>query len=202
MSAATLQLRGIESRLLALASLLPAVESPSARTGDEAGIRRRDPQQWRALYESERAPLYRYALSRLGSAEDAEDLVGQVFEAAWESAHRYEDRGLAPRAWLFGIARNLVLMRRRGLFRKPPPLALEAFDQPHSDSGMDASMIDLAAAIRSLPGDLAEVVTLRFLHGLTAPETAAVLDVPLSTVKGRQLRALERLRNALGDDNA
>lgn len=195
-----MQLLGIESRLFALASLLPAVDSSPSGAKDAAGIRRRDPAPWHQLYEAERAPLYRYALSRLGSAEDAEDLVGQVFEAAWESAGRYEDRGLAPRAWLFGIARNLVLMRRRGLFRRPPALALEAFDQPHTETGMDATMLDLATAIRGLPGDLAEVVTLRFLHGLSAAETAAVLDVPLTTVKGRQLRALQRLRTDLGDD--
>lgn len=151
------------------------------------------------LFEQERVPLYRYALSRLGSAEEAEDLVGQVFEEAWEHANRYESRGLPPRAWLFGIARNLALMRRRGLFRRPPPLALEAFDQPINEAGMDPAMLDLASAIRSLPRDLAEVVTLRFLHGLTVDETASVIDVPASTVKGRQLRALERLRLTLGE---
>jgi RNA polymerase sigma-70 factor (ECF subfamily) len=93
-------------------------------------------------------------------------------------------------------------MRRRSLLRRPPALALEAFDQPQTEVRLDASQLDLAHGIQRLPRDLGEVVTLRFLHGLTADETASVLNVPVPTVKSRQLRALTQLRKWLGPESA
>jgi len=162
-------------------------------------LRRRDPAAWRELFEREMPAIYRYAYSRVPSAGDAEDLASLVFEQAWRSAEHLQDRGLPARAWLFGIARHVVTEHRRRLFRAPPVVALEAFDGP--DEGLEghAEQLALAKAVASLPRADAEVVTLRFLHGLSLAETAEAMGTTVDAVKARQARALRKLRELLGD---
>jgi RNA polymerase sigma-70 factor (ECF subfamily) len=167
---------------------------PSAQI---AALREHDAAAWNALFETEMAAIYRYTLSRTGVAQEAEDLTSQVFVEAWEHAHTLRDQGSLPRAWLFGIARNLVNSRRRKLFRQPPALALEAFDYFDDDSQLDPGLMDLAAAIATLRSAHAEVIVLRFIHGLSLEEAAAVLKTTVDGVKGRQSRALAELRKRL-----
>ena len=160
-------------------------------------LRRRDPESWRELFAEEMPVIYRYGMSRLGNAHDAEDLAGQVFEEAWKHAESLKDRGLPARVWLFGIARNLVATHRRRWFRQQPALALEAFDAPAIDPGLDTELIDLARSIAQLSSAHAEVISLRFIHGLSLQETAEVLGTTVDGVKGRQARALAELRDRL-----
>jgi len=143
--------------------------------------------------------IFRYARLRLGNADRAEDATAEVFEQAWRSVGSFEDRGLPPRAWLFGIARNVVGSHRRWLFRQPPQVALEAFDGPGGDSGLSAERLDLAQAIADLEPPHAEVISLRFLNGLSLEETAATLGISIDAVKGRQARALLALRARLAE---
>lgn len=169
-----------------------AVEAPSA-----ASLRDRDPWAWRALFEREMPAIFRYARLRLGDAGRAEDATAEVFEHAWRSAETFEDRGLPARAWLFGIARNVVGSHRRWLFRQPPHVTLEPFDQTGPDPGLSPERLDLARAIGELERAHAEVITLRFVHDLSLEETAATLGVTVDAVKGRQARALVALRTRL-----
>lgn len=178
----------------------PAVERPlsaPAAGGVFERLRRRDPSTWRRLFDDEMPAIYRYAYSRAGSSADAEDLAAQVFEEAWKSADHIEDRGLPPRAWLFGIARHVVGSHRRRAFQRPPMLALEAFDGADESMKQATDQIALAGAIARLPKDDAEVVTLRFLHGLSLHETALAMRVSVDAIKSRQARALRKLRSLL-----
>lgn len=163
-------------------------------------LRRRDPDAWHALYSDEMRAIYRYARARVGSATDAEDLTARVFEEAWKHAESLEDRGLPPRAWLFGIARHVVASHRRHWLRKPPHLSIEGFDAAGDESRPSPELLDVARAIRQLPAKQAEVVTLRFLHGLSLQETAAVVGASVDAIKGRQARALAELRRMLAVD--
>ncbi|MCK9518127.1 MAG: sigma-70 family RNA polymerase sigma factor [Dehalococcoidia bacterium] len=173
------------------------VQVDRAGSAEIERLRARDPQTWSLLFEREVAAIYRYALSGLGRPEDAEDVTSAVFAAAWEGADRLRDHGLPARAWLFGIARNIIGTHRRWLLRRPPVLALEAFDQPESDRGLSPELLDLAQALQRLNRGQAEVVSLRFIHGLSLEETASVLETSVEGVKGRQARALAALRETL-----
>jgi RNA polymerase sigma-70 factor (ECF subfamily) len=164
--------------------------------GEAELLRRQDPDTWRALFLTEMPAVYRYVASRTRTAAEAEDLTSDVFEAAWKGAHGYQDRGLPPRAWLFGIARNLVNSHRRALFRKPPELELGPETSPGASDEMER--VELADAIKRLSRSHAEVIALRFVHQLTLDETAAVLSTTVNAVKGRQARALQALRDVLG----
>lgn len=173
---------------------LPAGHEPSSMIDR---LRKRDSNAWHHLFSTEMTAVYRYALSRLGNPADAEDLVGHVFEEAWEHAESLQDRGLPARAWLFGIARNLVNSHRRRWFRQAPTLTLEAFDAPLDDPGLNPDMMDLARAIGALAASHGEVISLRFIHGLSLQETADVLGTTIDGVKGRQARALAELRDRM-----
>lgn len=176
------------------ASHLEPRVAPDERTDAAiAALRSRNATAWEALFRNEVDALYRYVVSRLGP-DAAEDATGSIFEEAWKSAESLRDQGLPARAWLFGIARNVVNRHRRRWFRRPPVLSLDAARDLGTSEPERAELLDLASAIHRLPADQAEVITRRFVHGLSAPEAAAVLAVSTDAVRGRQKRALATLR--------
>ena len=188
--------RGLWATLLAAHNLAPDAVSTISNS-DAARLQRREPDAWRDLFEREMPAIYRYAKSRLADASEAEDATSQVFTEAWEHAEAFQDRGLPPRAWLFGIARNVVNTHRRRWFGRPPAVAIEAFDGALADPGLDAGLLDLARSLALIDPAHAEVISLRFIHGLSLHETAIALGTSLDGVKGRQARALARLRDHL-----
>ena len=105
--------------------------------GEVSRLRNRRQDAWNDFFVREMPAVYRYALSRLASSSDAEDAASHTFEQAWEHADRLEDEGLPARAWLFGIARNVVNTYRRRRLRRPPPVALESFDMGAADRSLD-----------------------------------------------------------------
>ena len=167
-----------------------------------AAIQQGGPAAWQALYLETRDALYRYTMGRLGNAEDAEDVVGEVFERALASVARSRDVGLPARAWLFGIARNLVNGRRRAFYRRPPHLPLELFDGSSGDPRLEPDLLDLVRAIALLPAGHSEVIVLRFFHGLTLAETANILGTSTGSIKSRQFRATTALRKLLDGNGA
>ena len=172
----------------------PALATPSADA-----LRDQDPWAWRTLFEREMPAIFRYARLRLGDESRAEDATAEVFEHAFRSIESYEERGLPVRAWLFGIARNVVASHRRWFVRQPPQVALEAFDAAHADRGLSAERLDLARAIARLEAAHAEVITLRFVHDLSLEDTAGALGISIDAVKGRQARALVALKAQLAE---
>lgn len=158
-------------------------------------LRRRDPDAWKDFFLQEMPAVYQYVASRVPPGPEAEDLTSEVFEAAWTSADRLQDRGVPPRAWLFGIARNVVNNHRRRWFRRPPAFGLTSDIPGASSPGGDDHL--LADAIARLPSGHAEVINLRFVQGLTLQEVADALETSVDAVKGRQARALLALREAL-----
>lgn len=173
----------------------PLAGAPSS--GQVRAIRDREPGAWHELFNREMPAIYRYAFSRLGDAGTAEDATSEVFEQAWRHAETFEDRGLPVRAWLFGIARNVVGSHRRSWFRRAPHLAIEAFDGAGYDAELSPERLDLARAVAALEPAHAEVISLRFVHGLSLQEAAEVIGASVDAVKGRQARALAALRERL-----
>lgn len=184
--------------LLAVRKLAPDT-APVVSNSEAARLQRREPDAWRVLFEREMPAIYRYAQSRLANASEAEDATSQVFAEAWEHAEAFEDQGLPPRAWLFGIARNVINTHRRRWFGRRPAVAIEAFDGAAADPGLDADLLDLARSMALIEPAHAEVISLRFIHGLSLQETAIALGTSVDGVKGRQARALARLKDHLGE---
>ena len=162
------------------------------------GLRRGDPDVWRRLFEDESPAIYRYAYSRLGTREDAEDVTNLVFAEAWNAIERYRDEGLPVRAWLFGIARRLASRHRARFMARNADLSIDALQVEGSADAVSVDQVDLAQALASLDAGHTEVLSLRFVHGLSLMEVAVILKTSVDGVKGRQKRGLEALRRQLG----
>jgi RNA polymerase sigma-70 factor (ECF subfamily) len=123
----------------------------------------------------------------------AEDLLQETFAAV---VRRPEGLRLSasPRAYLFGIARNLsVDACRRFRPTEDLPLDFPAHDQTQNDPRLET----MRSAITRLNHSLREVIEFRLQSELSYEEIAAVLDVPIGTVRSRLHHAVKQLRHAL-----
>jgi RNA polymerase sigma-70 factor (ECF subfamily) len=129
-------------------------------------------------------------LRRFGMSDaDAEDGVQEVFLIVAHKLPTYEERG-AIRAWLFTLARQVASHARRSDTRRAlrdrlaqPPSA--GADPQRSAEQMQAKAL-MERFLDALSEGQAMVFYLSEVEGLRAPEVAAALDLPLTTVYGRQ----------------
>lgn len=165
-------------------------------TGDDelmGQIREGSGTAFELLFERYRAPVWRFFRRRTPDAGRAEELAQDTFVAVLEAAARYETRG-AFRAFLFGIAYNVLLADRR----KAAHRASEPLDQdfPASAGDPDAGLW-VRQALKQLHANDREVLMLREYEQLTYEEIAAVRQIPLNTVRSQLFRARMALRDAL-----
>ncbi len=160
----------------------------------------------RELLDRYRPRLWGYLWHQAGEDRDrAEDLLQEVCIAIWQHAASF--RGEARVAtWIFRLAHNRALNARRARDRHPEGHQvtwLDAedpqFTMPH-DEDLHITRLDLGTALRRLPERQREVIALLFVTGFTMAETAAILHIPLGTVKSRLAQARESLRTAVQGD--
>lgn len=156
------------------------------------------------LFEAHRAGLYRYLSRRVGPTT-AEDAVGETFLAALRGRHGYDPGRADVRAWLFGIAANVM---RRHVRTELQGLRLTArlASRPGADRAADhadavADRVDaqrwvrqLAAALAELNAEDRELLLLSSWADLNATEIGMALDLPASTVRSRLFRIRRQLR--------
>lgn len=146
-----------------------------------------------------------YRVVRRMTADDmlAEDILQETFLRFWLALPRYRNDGpLFP--YLVTIAANLARDRwrrdRRWHDQNPDEVpAFQADLQPTPEEWMERQEVleALARAVEHLPPIYRAVIALRYDAGLTYEEIAAVLDLPLNTVRVRLHRAKARLRTLL-----
>jgi RNA polymerase sigma-70 factor, ECF subfamily len=153
----------------------------------------------RALYDEHGGALLRYLRGLTGRGDLAEDLLQETFVQAIRGLHQLRDVD-SPRAWLFAIARHLGLnaIRRR---RVTLPLS-EDLDAAAPACEEDPRPERVRRAILDLPELQREALQLRLREGLSYEEIAAVLGVPVGTVRSRLHHAVRNLRERLkpGED--
>ncbi len=164
------------------------------------GARAGDPDALGALYEAHGAALFRLAYRLMGSREDAEDVVHDVFVGLPEALGHYEERGNMA-GWLRRVAARVALMRLRS-HRRQREVAL---DRVEDAAGLSAvPLVDAASlqeALDTLPGPLRAVVVLNEIEGYTHAEIGELLGISAGASRARLLRALKRLRHALGRED-
>lgn len=192
--------------LLALQSTLQAQSGSSTAFDDAALIeraRKLDDEAWQAIFERHYPRLYAYLYYRVGNADVAEDLCGEVFERAVKNIHRFKARGGGLGGWLTRIAQNLAHDHyRRHKARPPDPLELNESWIAHGDSPSDhlltrESTAYLQQALQRLTPDQRDVILLRFIAQMHTPEVATILNKTPGAVKALQHRALAALRREL-----
>jgi RNA polymerase sigma-70 factor (ECF subfamily) len=158
------------------------------------------------LYRRHLAPIYRYIRSRVGSDREAEDLTEEVFLKSFEALNTYVERGAPYSAYLYRIARNLVVdhYRSRNL-----PLPLDEVDRLEDPaSAVETNLVqkesvhELMRGLAALGASQREVIRLRILVGLSTEEVAAWLGKKPSTVRVLLHRALKALRQEIGVNHA
>jgi RNA polymerase sigma-70 factor (ECF subfamily) len=162
--------------------------APRSRDGDHAG---RFETLYRLCYED----LLRYALRRTDRPETAADVVADTFVVAWQRiADVPTDQ---PRAWLFGVARNVLANQHRAA-RRGVDLAARLRNEL---SGVTVSQpdapIEISAVFRALPEADQELLRLVAWEGLTATELGQALDCSANAARIRLHRARQRFAEAL-----
>ena len=170
-----------------------------------ARARRGDAHAFGDLYERYLSAIYRYIYYRVGEVADAEDLTEMVFLKAWEALDKYEIRDVPFSAWLYRIAHNVIVDRHRthkdSIALDTLPLRDEAAGPEDQFDALE-DIETLSRALSQLRPDYQQVLTLRFISGLSHAETGRVLKRSEEAVRVLQHRALSALRKLLGKERA
>lgn len=156
-----------------------------------------------ALFREHRAFVFR-SLRHLGSpAEATEDLTQEVFITLYRRLSDF-DASRSARAWLFATARNVLANYRRVSARAQRKLQALADAPGEPPRTFDPQRLETAHAVERLLTQIEQpkriVLLLADCEGLTGPEVAAALDIPLNTAYSRLRSArseLERLVTTL-----
>lgn len=157
------------------------------------------------LFAEHATDLLRYCRGRIDAA-DAEDVVAQVFLVAHRQRDRYEHSGPGVRAWLFGIATNLLREHRRAEIRRLRALARLPAGATTTEDHADrtAERVDrttrgrpVLAALAGLSRRQRDVLLLYAVAELTYEEIAHAAGMPLGSVRSTLHRARAKVRAAL-----
>jgi RNA polymerase sigma-70 factor, ECF subfamily len=149
------------------------------------------------LFERYREPIYGFFRRRLDYPARAEELAQECFLALLQNVERYEPRA-SFRSYLYGIAIHLVAAERRKAGRevaeneKLDGRAAEGNAAENNDAG-----IWVRKALGHLEPSEREILMLREYEQLSYGEIAAVLRMPVNTVRSRLFRARAALKNQL-----
>jgi RNA polymerase sigma factor (sigma-70 family) len=177
---------------------------------DRAAVRAScdEPRAFSSVFERHFDDVRRYLVRRVGSAL-GDELASETFVQAFDGRVRFDaDRGVV-RAWLFGIAANLLRHRARSEERRLRAYARSGVDPVAEELEGVPARVDaqrtgprLAAALARLSSGEREVVLLYAWAGLSYDEIAVALELPVGTIRSRLSRARARLRHELacGDE--
>jgi RNA polymerase sigma-70 factor (ECF subfamily) len=163
------------------------------------------------MVEEHASRIYRLALRMMGNEADAEDVLQETFLSAFKSIDKFRTQSSLG-TWLYRIATNAALMRLRR--NEPDQVSVDEpierddgdlmprqfFDfccLPEDTLLRDEAREEMARAVDDLPVTLRSVFVLRDIEGLSTHETADALDLSISAVKSRLMRARLKLREQL-----
>jgi len=167
---------------------------------------RGDREAFKALFEHF-APRIKGFLIKTGCTVDAaEEIAQSTMVALWTKAGQFDPSSAGAAAWIFTIARNQRIDAVRKAAREGR-LSQEVFLDEEADPTLAADQIvsrvedatRVAAAIERLSVEQSTVIRLSFIEERPHSEIAAVLGLPLGTVKSRIRLAMNRLRELLDD---
>lgn len=171
-------------------------------------MRRRDPDAVTVVYEALADRLLGFLIARVGDRQTAEDLLEATFVELLERGDTIRGGSSVIKAWLFRAAHfnALDLLRRRQRGREELVGDHLRYDEPDHARGPAEHALhadlsrELRAAMAQLSDDQQEVLLLRYVGGLTAPEAAAVLGKNVPAVRGLQHRGERSLARILERD--
>jgi len=191
---------------LAFGVLATVVGRPLPETELVARAKAGDAAAYEEIVRAHQAIAFRTAYLITGDQADAQEAAQDGFVKAYQALGRF--RSNAPfRPWLLRIVTNEARNRRRSAGRRQGLVLRAAGGAAPGDAAPspEAALVsaerreELLAALTRLGDDHRLVLSCRYLLDLSEEETAAALGVRRGTVKSRLARALERMRNELGE---
>jgi RNA polymerase sigma-70 factor (ECF subfamily) len=187
--------------------LLPLDDRPARE--DEIALLAQIAQQDQAalaqLYDRYAQVMYAIAFKILGTPEEAEEVVLDVFHQVWRTADHYNAKRGRVDTWLFLLTRSRALDRLRALERIARAAAsIKAAHQypsitnPEEDILISERRARLLAALSQIPPAQRQVLEMAYYKGLTHVEIAQQTGERLGTVKTRLRLGLSKLREILG----
>jgi RNA polymerase sigma-70 factor, ECF subfamily len=155
----------------------------------------------KALYDEHAGALWRYAMRLTGDASRAEDVVQETLLRAWQHPEVIGDTERPARAWLFTVARNMIIDERRSPKFRNVVGSLDEVGAPEQpapdevDSALDRLLI--ADAMAQMSPEHRAVVERSYYRGWSTAQIAADLDIAEGTVKSRLHYAVRALRLTL-----
>jgi RNA polymerase sigma-70 factor (ECF subfamily) len=152
----------------------------------------------RAIHDAHGASLLRFVVRLTGDYSFAQDVVQEALLRAWKKPAILEQPDESVRAWLFTVARNIVIDDRRSA-RHAREFSTDVLPESPTPDGSDA-VLDawvLSDALSSLSIEHRSAVVSAYYLGHTVAEIARRDDVPEGTVKSRLHYALRAMRIAL-----
>lgn len=170
-----------------------------------ARAKRGDTAAFEALVNHHAQLVYNLALRTLQNQQEAEDVAQEAFVRAWRGLPRFREQARFQ-TWLYRIVTNLCYNRLPRLRRELEALPQDEVDSlPDTQQGVETAVIShqqqqqLQQAIDHLPESYRMLITLRHLQQMSYDEIAAVMDMPLGTVKTGIFRARRQLRQMIND---
>ena len=156
------------------------------------------------LYDRHAEDVRRFVLRSTGRPDIADDITQDAFVALMDSAKRYDDQ-YAARSFLIGIAGKLILRRRRraGLLTRVMSQLRKTSARvdertPEQAAAADEALERYRRALAKLSDSKRIAVIMADVEGMSGPEIAAALEIPIGTVWTRLHHARAELRHAIG----
>jgi len=167
---------------------------------------RGDGEAFGKLYDRYVDSVYRFVYYRVNDRALAEDFTSETFLRALRRISTINYQGRDIGAWFITIARNIVFDHAKSARYRLELTTGDIVEGDAVDAGPEYLVLAnltnarLLEAVNSLGEEQKECIVLRFLHGLSVAETAAVMGKNDGAIKALQHRAVKRLATVLGDE--
>ena len=171
-------------------------------------IGRKDAEAFEVFYDRHGGAAYSLAYRVLGERGAAEDCIQEAFISIWRSGGRFDPTRGSVRSWTLSIVRNRAIDALRSKAGKAPKMTFDDDEiiesRPSGELTEEEAMrhetaTEVRGALSQLPQDQSKVIQLAYFGGFSQSEIAAMLNVPLGTVKGRMRLGLEKIRGELAE---
>lgn len=171
-------------------------------------IGRKDAEAFEVFYDRHGGAAFSLAYRILGERGAAEDCIQEAFISIWRSGGRFDPTRGSVRSWTLSIVRNRAIDVLRSKAGKAPKMTFDddeilesrpAEELTEEEAMRHETASEVRGALSQLPGEQAKVIQLAYFGGFSQSEIAAMLNVPLGTVKGRMRLGLEKIRGELAE---
>jgi len=154
------------------------------------------------LYDRYAAAFYGQAVRILGSETMAQEVVQDTFLKIWNNISQYNDSKGKFFTWMYRIARNEAIDRKRSKENKQSEKTTSIEKSVYTEEADDSTIrevdgIGVKKLLNILDDDSKQILDLVYFQGYSHSEVADLIKTPLGTVKTRVRRAILKLRSSL-----